>query len=452
MKNFILAHMPPIVKNTSISLYNSLLYKQRHSGLYKHWRDYYLKADRTSSSDLERECVRRLDEFLHYATENSTWYQAHKGKPLSEFPVLTKEDLINNLEKIKTLPERKGVVSLTGGTTGASLKVIYTHSDTQERFAILDHFRSQFGYHLGERTAWFSGKSLINDTDLQKEICFRDDFINNIRFFSTFHISERHFQIYWKALCDYSPRFIVGFPSSVYEICRMASERNLKAPNRVDCFFPTAETVTPDHRNLISKILGCNLIDQYASSEGAPFILQCHCGNYHIHPLTGIFEVVDEHLNPSKEGELLVTSFTTHGTPLIRYRIGDRIKLAEDHTVCPCGSAFPVVEQIFGRTSDFIYSEEKGKVNLGNISNCTKDIEGIQRFQIIQKEINAITVRVVGTQKFNSHQEVNFLKALKLRVGDSMQIDIKHVTDIPREKSGKYRIVINHTQGRLQDL
>ena len=36
-----------------------------------------------------------------------------------------------------------------------------------------------------------------------------------------------------------------------------------------------------------------------------------------------MFEVVDENMQPATEGEILVTSFITHGTPLIRYRIGD---------------------------------------------------------------------------------------------------------------------------------
>src|SRR3546814_12220855 len=102
-----------------------------------------------------------------------------------------------------------------------------------------------------------------------------------------------------------------------------------------------------------------------------------------------MFEVVDESMPPAREGEILVTSFTTRGTPLIRYRIGDRISLAPEDYRCPCGSCFPVVKQIDGRSSDFIWSPENGKVNLGNISNCTKDVEGITCFQIVQDEADA---------------------------------------------------------------
>nr|WP_241878973.1 hypothetical protein [Psychrobacter sp. PraFG1]UNK05615.1 hypothetical protein MN210_01645 [Psychrobacter sp. PraFG1] len=76
--------------------------------------------------------------------------------------------MINKLALIQTIDEKDGVISLTGGTTGASMKVVYTKSDMQERFAILDHFRAKHGYELGKKTAWFSGKNLISEKHLKK--------------------------------------------------------------------------------------------------------------------------------------------------------------------------------------------------------------------------------------------------------------------------------------------
>src|SRR3546814_15711127 len=120
-------------------------------------------------------------------------------------------------------------------------------------------------------------------------------------------------------------------------------------------------------------------------------------------------------MQPAREGEILVTSFTTRGTPLIRYRIGDRISLAPDDYRCPCGSCFPVVKHIDGRTADFIWSPENGKVNLGNISNSTKDAEGIICFQVVQDAPNAVNVAVMANPSFTQQQRENFLHALSLR-------------------------------------
>lgn len=443
MKKFILNHMPVWIQNIAISLYNTHLYRKRHSGRYEYYRNYFAKLEHASSDVLYQEQRARLKELLIHAASKSLYYGEFGVKQLEGFPVLEKVTLLENLSKIATIPEQEAEISLTGGTTGASMKVLYTRDDIQERNAILDHFRSKFGYQLGMRTAWFSGKDLVSSKDLVKGICYRDDWINRIRYYSTFHITERHFTSYWRSLTNFAPEYLVGFPSSVYDICLMAKERGLTFKGVVKAFFPTAETVLPGHREVIEEVLGCPLIDQYASSEGAPFILECEKGRLHIHPLTGIFEVVDENMKPAQEGEILVTSFSTRGTPLIRYRVGDRIKLAPKRARCDCGSCFPLVEYIDGRSSDYIWSPENGKVNLGNLSNCTKDAPGIICFQVVQRQVNAVDVKLVKGRKFTGRDEERFVAALEARLGKRMLINMAYVDEIPREKSGKFRIVKN---------
>lgn len=443
LKEKLVSLTPYIFQNTAITAYNTYQYKIRHGGKYNYFRKFYSKVDSFSQDKLNEEIAKKKEEFFSFIKANSQWYKDFNFSDLSSNPTLNKEDIVNNLESIKTVDEKDGIVSLTGGTTGASMRVVYTKSDMQERFAILDHFRAQHGYYLGKKTAWFSGKNLISKKHLQQGICSHYDFVNKIRFYSTFHINQKNFDIYWNSLNQFQPEFIVGFPSSVYEICEIADSKGLKLKDKVKVFFPTAETVLLQHRELISKVMGCKVVDQYASSEGAPFILECSVGSLHIHPLTGIFEVVDDNLEPALEGEVLVTSFTTHGTPLVRYRIGDSIKLAPSDIKCNCGSRFPLVERIDGRTTDYILSPTNGKVNLGNISNSTKDIQGIIKFQVIQKELDHVHVLVNANRYFSSTEKHKFFTALKERFGPKMSINIVVVDDIPNEKSGKFRIVKN---------
>lgn len=448
LKESLIRIIPHFIQNLAVTLFNVYQYKVRHGGSYSDFREYYQRADSFSERELELEVSKKKNEFFAYVVNHSEWYKDAKLEDLKQVKVLKKEDVINNLNKIKTIAEPDGIVSLTGGTTGASMKVIYTKKDIQERFAILDHFRAQHGYELGKKTAWFSGKNLVTQKDIENSICSHYDFINKIRFYSTFLINEKNFDVYWKSLNEFQPEFLVGFPSSVFEICQIAKAKGLKYTGKAKVFFPTAETVLAEHRKIITEVLGCKLVDQYASSEGAPFILECSAGNLHIHPLTGIFEVVDEDLNPTLSGQMLVTSFTTHGTPLIRYRIGDSITLENPSKQCSCGSIFPLVERIEGRTNDYILSPTHGKVNLGNLSNSTKDTKGIVCFQLIQKKIDHIQVYIVVNKEFNSVQESNFISALRERIGNTIQLDINYVDRIEKEKSGKFRIVKNLLVGK----
>lgn len=450
MKNRLFKVLPIQLQNTVISLINSNSYRVRHRGKYKEYINYYKKWDKASQKALKEEELRRLNVSLQHAKSNSIWYndkiseKAVTSGDLSSIPILEKIEIINNLDQIKTLNEKNGLVSLTGGTTGASMKVVYTKEDMQERFAILDSFREKHGYKIGKRTAWFSGKNLISEKDIKNGVCSHYDFINKIRFYSAFHISKQNFDTYWDSLNKFKPEFIVGFPSSVYEICRIADSKGLRLNTKVKVFFPTAETVLPQHREVIGRVLGCKLVDQYASSEGAPFILECAEGNLHIHSLTGIFEVVDENMQPALEGEILVTSFITKGTPIIRYRIGDCIKLSPQSKNCKCGSPFPLVDSIKGRSNAFILSPDKGKVNLNHFTVFTRELKGLLGFQIIQESKELLIVKLVTSNEFSKTSEIQILSSLRSLIGTKLLIDIQYVDSLAREKSGKFQIVKNN--------
>lgn len=443
LKDKVYSSMPFLMQNMAISVFNALQYRSRHGGRYWEFREYYKKIDNLSKEQVERMAEERLDYFLRSITKSSLWYQKYSGQSLDKFPILEKKDILVSLSNISTISEADAYVSLTGGTTGASMKVLYTKENMQERHAILDNFRAQYGYNLGKKCAWFSGKNIVTEQDCKKGICYRDDYINKIRFFSTFHITESNFDMYWKAFCKFAPEFIVGFPSSVYELCSMASARGLKLENTVKAFFPTAETLLPIHREVIGSVFGCKIADQYASSEGAPFILECEYGGLHIHPLTGVFEVVDENMQPAQEGEILVTSFATEGTPLVRYRIGDRITLADNNKECRCGSFFTLVDKIEGRLTDHVLSPTHGKVNSVNISNSTKGVDGIIQLQVIQSDINEVTLLVVATSAFTVDNQNKIKLALTERLGNEMKVNLEIVDAIAKEKSGKFRVVKN---------
>jgi phenylacetate-CoA ligase len=444
MKSLVLKHAPIQVQDLAIGIFNSRQYRRRHGGQYRFWRQYFSSWESASRERLEAEQGRRLGEFLDHVTSQSEWYSPWRGRELAEFPLLEKADILSSLLKLATVSAKDGVPCYTGGTTGASMRVLFTPEDTQERHACLDHFRAQQGYELGRKVAWFSGKEIVRPADVVSGRVYRDDKFNNIRFFSTFHINERTFDAYWIALEEFAPDFLVGFPSSVCDICAVARERGLRAGWAPTAFFPTAETVLPEHRALVTEVLGCTTRDQYASSEGAPFIFECRAGRLHQQLLSGVFEVLDEQGEPAQEGELVVTSFSTRGTPLVRYRIGDRIRLADPSTTCPCGSAQPLVERLDGRTTDFILSPENGRVNLGNISNCTKGVGGIVRFQIIQNAPDSVDLLVEAGRAFDSEQEARFLSALALRLGNGIEIRLQRVDEIQKEQSGKFRIVKNN--------
>lgn len=440
---------PIQVQNIAITMVSSNLYRIRHGKNYKKYKRYHKKYEKSNKAQLEKEVERRFGDFLRYAQENSKWFskiltdEMVETLDIKSLPVLEKSDLVNHFNEIRTIEKKGSIVNQTSGTTGSSLKTYMTKDDMQERWSIVDTHKEAHGFKFGKKTAWFSGKNLITEQDISKGICSHYDFINKIRYYSTFHINKDNFDIYWRSLNAYQPEFIVGFPSSIFTICEIADSKGLRIKKPVNVFFSTSENLTPKYREVISRVLGCKIADHYSASEGAPIILECTANSLHLNPLSGIIEVLDENLLPVREGELIVTSFTSHGTPLIRYRVGDIIKLAPEEKTCVCGSSFPLIESIEGRSSDYIYSHEKGKVNQVNIGNSAKGIDGIICFQVIQNHKDSLNVLIVKNDSFDSNSENSFMLALRQRVGNTIHIEINYVDDIPREESGKFRIVKN---------
>src|SRR5699024_5339440 len=153
--------------------------------------------------------------------------------------------------------------------------------------------------------------------------------------------------------------------------------------------FPTSETVTHRARELLERVFSTRVYDQYASSEGAPFITECSENSLHIELSSGVFE------NFSDSHEILVTSFHTHGTPLIRYRIGDSISLNRDGR-CSCGLSSPLAASIQGRSDDFLIRGDGAKVNGGHVANLFKNMpNSIVQAQVVQKKIGILDVYLV---------------------------------------------------------
>jgi len=454
MKDKIYKLLPDFLQGILIGIFNFLAYRKRYGKEYWKYLLLFQNNKNISLGELKIIQKKRFRDLITYAKKNSKYY---KDYPLvdieciNELPIISKESLRENIYDVYTLPKNEGIISKTGGTTGKSLEVVFTKDNIQERFAMLDCFRGNYGYKLGKKTAWFSGKSLLNNKDINLKRFWKTDPFHNVRYYSTFHIKEENLKYYLDNLIMYKPEFLVGFPSTMLEIAKYGLKIGYKYPmGSINAIFPTAETITPVMRETIESFFNARIFNQYASSEGAPFIFECDNGNLHLELQSGVFEVIDYDGNLSNEGQLVVTSFTTFGTPLIRYNIGDFVVLENELINCGCGNNNTLVKEILGRVDDYVYSIENGKINLGNVSNTLKDTKGIIQFQVVQNELNKIEILLVrDINVYNEIIERKFINNWIQRVGNKTELMIKYVDHIKVEKSGKFRLVKNNIKHLL---
>ncbi len=318
------------------------------------------------------------------------------------------------------------------------MKVIFSKNDFQKRMAYLDAFKQRLGIDTFKaRKATFSGRELTSNTS--SKFFWRYNFIYRQKLYSTFDLTEQNMPFYVADLNNFKPEVLNGFVSALYELAGFISRNKLSLEFKPKAIFTTSETLLPIHRELIESVFNSKIYNQYASAEGAPFVTECEKGNLHYNIDTGVIETTGEDNN-----QMLVTSFTTTGTPLIRYNIGDLITFKEGE--CNCGSSHPLVEKIEGRKVDFLQSKTKGKITLSHLADVIKgNPNSIKKMQFIQEDIDHIIILIVIDENLytKEHEDV-IINEMKYRFGDEVKIEIRKVDDIPREKSGKFSLIKNN--------
>lgn len=439
---------PIIFQNIMTSVKGYANIRDRYGKGYYEYR-VFLKEFDTWSLEKKYEYQReQLVKFIKFAYENTEFYQTlYEGidissiktvEDLKKLPIVDKEILRANISKCSAKNCGPTHIGHTGGTTGKSLSFCVSRADMMERMAMLDHFKSRVGFeHLKMRRATFNGKHIVPPNQKSK-VFWRYNHACKQMIFSSFHITEENLKYYVDEFNRFKPAAIDGFFTSMCDLASYIERHNIRLEFQPIAIFPTSETLTDEGRALLERVFKCKVYNQYASSEGAPFVTDCENQTLHIELASGVFERFED------TDEVLVTSFTTHGTPLIRYRIGDRMAFDENAS-CTCGNDSPIVRSIEGRRLDFLYTAEGAKINAGNVSNLLKYLPNVViRSQFVQEHQDSVLLLLeVDKEKYNTEHEENLQKEFRHKFGTNTKLIIKYVDEIPREKSGKFMMIKN---------
>lgn len=446
-------HSPIFFQNIMCSVKGYQQQNERYGEAYWKYREYFKQFDQLSLEEQEKVQIDKLRELLIYATEHSKFYaKLYAGidiheidtiEDLRKLPIVDKELLRQNIDDVMTIPEKGAVIGHTGGTTGKSLVVRFSKDDSNQRMAMLDNFKARVGFeNLKMRRATFNGKHIVPPGQKRK-VFWRYNSACKQMIYSSFHLTEDNMGAYVQSLNKFKPEALDGFFTSMCDLAGYIERHNITIEFQPVAIFPTSETLTPSGRELLERVFGCKVYDQYASSEGAPFVTECSNQVLHMELASGVIEHIDEN-----DTEVLVTSFTSHGTPLIRYRIGDRMAFPSAKR-CNCGLCGPIVDEIQGRRLDFLYTPNGAKINAGNVANLLKNIpNAVIRAQFIQDKFDEVMVLLeVEKGVYNEEHEKMLRDEFIHKFGKDMKVKIKIVEEIPREKSGKFRMIKNNVRG-----
>lgn len=311
-----------------------------------------IKNDFSERTKLEYVKNRKLKDLLQFAVKHSEFYgkvelkDDHEAEWLSKFPILDKPTLLKNQRIIanKTLSQ-KYFLAETSGTTGEALVFYKNESwDTLNRASAFRGY-SWYGVKPWDRNGVFWGYSF---TPLQRTKTRFFDFLQNR--FRLFSYGEQDVDVFLKKLK--SAKYLHGYSSMIYEVACIGEKLGYSPkdfPN-LKMIKGTSEKIYPFYHDVVKRVFGLKIISEYGAAETGIIAFECPNGHMHINEENVIVEDIN--------GEIVVTNLNSFSFPIIRYKLGDAIKLAP-YSVCTCGRESNIIIEIEGRVGKSILGKQQ---------------------------------------------------------------------------------------------
>ena len=158
---------------------------------------------------------------------------------------------------------------------------------------------------------------------------------------------------------DFGVTALACTPSYLLHIAETLEEEGKLSKIKLRTAICGAEPWTENMRKQVEQKLNINAHDIYGLSEIMGPGVACDC-RYHkgLHVFEDHFvpEIIDpetlQPVAPGETGELVFTTITKEGIPLLRYRTRDLTSI--DYTTCECGRTLPRISRFKGRSDDML--------------------------------------------------------------------------------------------------
>ncbi len=262
-------------------------------------------------------------------------------------------------------------------------------------------------------------------------------------------------------LQDFKSTVLTCTPSYSLYLAEAAQEQGLDFKNtslRVGLFG--AEPWSEGMRKEIEEKLRLKALDIYGLTEiiGPGVASECECQDG-LHICEDLFypEIIDpeseEVLPDGQKGELVITTLTKEGTPVLRYRTRDITYL--NHKPCRCGRTSVRMNRLLGRTDDMLIIRG---VNVfpSQIEEVLLRVEGVEpHYQLVierQEQLDSLEVLVEMNEKLFSDEIKNLERfeeeisaGLYASLGIRAGVKLVEPKSIPRSE-GKAKRVLDKRQ------
>ncbi len=398
---------------------------------FKHDPEFRKALGRSSLGEIDRKVfeeyqLHRFRKQLVYVMQNSYYYRKKYSEAgvvpeairtmddLNKVPLTEPDDLAEEPFLFLCLSQSKITRTFsTSGTSGKNKRLFYTRDDLLNIIDSIAAALRSAGLRSNETLHIMFPAVVAWDPSLMLEgAC-------NVAGLRSVVCSEVDVDEQMRVMKENQARVIIGLTSFIYRITVLAREKCDLRSLGVKAIICSSEPLSEAVRREMEVAWGCKCLSQYGMTEmGLATAIECQeQTGLHINEADFMVEVIDpdtgKRLPPGKEGELVWTSLSFQGSPLLRYRSYDISHYIEPP--CECGhTTIGKIGKPKGRR------DSATKIGLGKhifpmlFDEAIMNVRGVLNYQLVLDK-PSFRDRLHFTVEFNGDIEqgkVNVLEAI----------------------------------------
>ena len=257
---------------------------------------------------------------------------------LRRLPVLAGERFRDLVDETIRVPGDIVDIEVSSGTTGPPKRRLMTRSDAAAETEVLAQLLAVTGIGPGDSVACLDTGPLtlmVSFMEALDRLGVEDSWALSVYLDPEATV---------EALLALDPTAVITIPSILDRVIDPLSARLRGGPRRLCKIVYVGEKMRAETRKSLESDIGLEVFAYYGSSETSALGIECgvHAG---IHVLTdwNVLEIA----GGGRQGEALITTLDREGLPLLRYALGDILRVREG--ACMCGLPYPRAD-VLGRT------------------------------------------------------------------------------------------------------
>jgi phenylacetate-CoA ligase len=454
--------MPAGFKRAAGATYRCLPARWRLGARYAKFRQLTEDCAAWSAEQIRDYQFRQLRQVLIQAGNYCPFYQqrfaAAKFRPeevrsfddLARCPLLEKADLLAHREEMLSseLPAKARLFITSGGSTGVPVGFYLQKGVSRPKEqAFLEAQWKRAGYFDGARLAVIRGHVTSDRAGGRITSC---DATRNWLMLSSYHLTAERLPEYLEAIEKFRPDLLHAYPSAALQLAEFLERAGQPWRTPLRGLLCGSERLTLPQKRLLERTFGCRVYRWYGHSERVVLAGEGQRSElFYFWPTYGFVEFGP--LSDDGLREVIGTSFHNLVMPLIRYRTGDYVRLADPRVDGDLEFPWPAVSAIEGRGQEFLVSASGRRISLTAINMHDAIFEGLYAVQFFQEEAGRAEFRYVAGPGFHSSRLVAIESGLRRKLGDDFVLILREVRETEKTARGKHRGLVSRLSGQSCD-